>query len=127
MINVTKTFLPSFEEYTAILRRAWDKGWITRPGDEKEKRSSLRGGTTVSSSFTKRRRRSNLMIISALYEVVYFGIRYAHYGSFNMRLLRRHKDFLIQLVLSASSQRRVVTTNKKIAPILPNPILNVEC
>ena len=33
MINVTQTFLPSFEEYTAILKRAWDKKWITNNGE----------------------------------------------------------------------------------------------
>lgn len=33
MINVTKTFLPPFEEYIAILKRAWDKGWITNNGE----------------------------------------------------------------------------------------------
>lgn len=33
MINVTKTFLPPFEEYTAILKRAWDKAWITNNGE----------------------------------------------------------------------------------------------
>lgn len=33
MINVTKTFLPDIEEYTAILKRAWDKGWITNNGE----------------------------------------------------------------------------------------------
>lgn len=33
MINVTKTFLPPFEEYTAMLKRAWDKGWITNNGE----------------------------------------------------------------------------------------------
>lgn len=33
MINVTKTFLPPFEEYTATLKRAWDKGWITNSGE----------------------------------------------------------------------------------------------
>ncbi|RYD82613.1 MAG: DegT/DnrJ/EryC1/StrS family aminotransferase [Sphingobacteriales bacterium] len=33
MINVTKTFLPPFEDYTAILRRAWDKAWITNNGE----------------------------------------------------------------------------------------------
>ena len=32
MINVTKTFLPPFEEYTAILKRAWDISWITNNG-----------------------------------------------------------------------------------------------
>ncbi len=32
MINVTKTFLPSFEEYTAVLKRAWDISWITNNG-----------------------------------------------------------------------------------------------
>ncbi|HEX4375445.1 MAG TPA: DegT/DnrJ/EryC1/StrS family aminotransferase [Puia sp.] len=33
MINVTKTFLPPFEEYTAMLKRAWDKAWITNDGE----------------------------------------------------------------------------------------------
>jgi dTDP-4-amino-4,6-dideoxygalactose transaminase len=33
MINVTKTYLPPFEEYTGILKRAWDKGWITNNGE----------------------------------------------------------------------------------------------
>src|ERR1035437_4076067 len=32
-INVTKTFLPPFEEYTNILRRAWDKNHITNNGE----------------------------------------------------------------------------------------------
>jgi dTDP-4-amino-4,6-dideoxygalactose transaminase len=32
MINVTKTFLPPFEEYTAMLKKAWDKSWITNDG-----------------------------------------------------------------------------------------------
>src|SRR5688572_19721019 len=33
MINVTKTFLPHFEEYTTTLKRAWDKSWITNNGE----------------------------------------------------------------------------------------------
>lgn len=33
MINVTKTFLPPFDEYTAVLKRAWDKAWITNNGE----------------------------------------------------------------------------------------------
>lgn len=33
MINVTKTFLPPLEEYTAMLKRAWDKSWITNNGE----------------------------------------------------------------------------------------------
>ena len=33
MIQVTKTYLPSFDEYTAQLKRAWDKGWITNHGE----------------------------------------------------------------------------------------------
>lgn len=33
MINVTKTFLPPFEEYTAQVKRAWDKAWITNNGE----------------------------------------------------------------------------------------------
>jgi dTDP-4-amino-4,6-dideoxygalactose transaminase len=32
-INVTKTFLPPIEEYTAILKRAWDKAWMTNNGE----------------------------------------------------------------------------------------------
>jgi dTDP-4-amino-4,6-dideoxygalactose transaminase len=32
MINVTQTYLPPFEEYIAILKRAWDKKWITNNG-----------------------------------------------------------------------------------------------
>jgi dTDP-4-amino-4,6-dideoxygalactose transaminase len=33
MINVTKTYLPDFEEYITILKRAWDKTWITNHGE----------------------------------------------------------------------------------------------
>lgn len=33
MINVTKTFLPPFEDYIKILKRAWDKSWITNNGE----------------------------------------------------------------------------------------------
>ncbi|MBS1745659.1 MAG: DegT/DnrJ/EryC1/StrS family aminotransferase [Bacteroidetes bacterium] len=33
MINVTKTFLPPFDEYIAVLKRAWEKGWITNNGE----------------------------------------------------------------------------------------------
>ena len=33
MINVTKTYLPPFEEYTAVLKRAWEKAWITNNGE----------------------------------------------------------------------------------------------
>ena len=32
MINVTKTFLPPQSEYGAILKRAWDTGWMTNRG-----------------------------------------------------------------------------------------------
>lgn len=32
MINVTKTFLPPQQEYNAILKRAWDKNWMTNRG-----------------------------------------------------------------------------------------------
>ena len=32
MINVTKTFLPTQDEYQAILKRAWDTGWMTNRG-----------------------------------------------------------------------------------------------
>ena len=32
MINVTQTYLPPFEEYIAILKRAWDNKWITNNG-----------------------------------------------------------------------------------------------
>ena len=33
MINVTKTYLPPFDEYAAILKKAWDKSWITNNGE----------------------------------------------------------------------------------------------
>jgi dTDP-4-amino-4,6-dideoxygalactose transaminase len=33
MINVTKTYLPDFEKYTQLLKRAWDKTWITNNGE----------------------------------------------------------------------------------------------
>ncbi len=33
MINVTKTYLPSFDEYIATIKRAWDKSWITNNGE----------------------------------------------------------------------------------------------
>lgn len=33
MINVTKTYLPPVDEYNAIVKRAWDKGWITNNGE----------------------------------------------------------------------------------------------
>lgn len=33
MINVTKTFLPPFDEYNEILKESWDAGWITNRGD----------------------------------------------------------------------------------------------
>jgi dTDP-4-amino-4,6-dideoxygalactose transaminase len=33
LINVTKTFLPPFDEFTTELKRAWNKGWITNYGD----------------------------------------------------------------------------------------------
>ena len=32
MINVTKTFLPPQDEYQAILKRAWETGWMTNRG-----------------------------------------------------------------------------------------------
>ena len=32
MINVTKTFLPPQDEYQAILKKAWDTGWLTNRG-----------------------------------------------------------------------------------------------
>jgi dTDP-4-amino-4,6-dideoxygalactose transaminase len=33
MVNVTKTFLPPFEEYTAIVKRAFDNEWLTNRGE----------------------------------------------------------------------------------------------
>jgi dTDP-4-amino-4,6-dideoxygalactose transaminase len=33
MINVTKTYLPNFDDYTATLKRAWDKAWLTNNGE----------------------------------------------------------------------------------------------
>ena len=32
MINVTKTFLPPQDQYNTILKRAWDKSWMTNRG-----------------------------------------------------------------------------------------------
>lgn len=32
MINVTKTFLPPMDEYTELLKRAWDRQWVTNHG-----------------------------------------------------------------------------------------------
>lgn len=32
MINVTKTFLPPLDEYIAVIKRAWDRSWITNNG-----------------------------------------------------------------------------------------------
>jgi dTDP-4-amino-4,6-dideoxygalactose transaminase len=31
-LNVTKTFLPPLEEYTALVKRAWDSQWLTNRG-----------------------------------------------------------------------------------------------
>jgi dTDP-4-amino-4,6-dideoxygalactose transaminase len=31
-INVTKTYLPEFSEYVALLKQAWDRGWVTNNG-----------------------------------------------------------------------------------------------
>lgn len=33
MIQVTKTFLPDFDKYISVLKRAWDKAWITNNGE----------------------------------------------------------------------------------------------
>lgn len=33
MINVTKTFLPPQEEYNLLVKRAWDKVWLTNRGE----------------------------------------------------------------------------------------------
>ena len=33
MINVTKTFLPSIEEYNQYLQRAWNNQWLTNRGE----------------------------------------------------------------------------------------------
>jgi dTDP-4-amino-4,6-dideoxygalactose transaminase len=32
MINVTKSFLPPFEEYAAVVKRIWENNWITNRG-----------------------------------------------------------------------------------------------
>ncbi len=49
MIFVTKTFLPPQEEYNAVLKRAWDAGWITnRGGLVKELENSLKEYLNVS-------------------------------------------------------------------------------
>jgi len=33
MVNVIKSFLPPVEEYQAMLKRAWVKGWIIYRGE----------------------------------------------------------------------------------------------
>jgi dTDP-4-amino-4,6-dideoxygalactose transaminase len=33
MINVTKTFLPPFDEYVNVLKKAWENEWITNNGE----------------------------------------------------------------------------------------------
>jgi dTDP-4-amino-4,6-dideoxygalactose transaminase len=33
MINVTKTFLPPFNEYVTVLKKAWENEWITNNGE----------------------------------------------------------------------------------------------
>ena len=33
MITVTKTFLPDINRYNAILKRSWDKVWLTNRGE----------------------------------------------------------------------------------------------
>lgn len=33
MINVTQSYLPPFDEYISILKRAWDKRWLTNNGE----------------------------------------------------------------------------------------------
>jgi dTDP-4-amino-4,6-dideoxygalactose transaminase len=49
MINVTKTFLPPFEEYAEVLKPAWDKGWVTNNGElVRELESKLRQYLNVS-------------------------------------------------------------------------------
>jgi hypothetical protein len=32
-VDVTRTFLPSLESYTNILKRAWDNVWLTNRGE----------------------------------------------------------------------------------------------
>ncbi|MBG16156.1 MAG: aminotransferase DegT, partial [Crocinitomicaceae bacterium] len=32
MINVTKSYLPDFEEYSKVLKKAWEKSWLTNNG-----------------------------------------------------------------------------------------------
>ena len=33
MINVTQTYLPPFDEYISVLKRAWDNKWVTNNGE----------------------------------------------------------------------------------------------
>lgn len=33
MLNVTESFLPPYDEYASILKRAWDKKWLTNNGE----------------------------------------------------------------------------------------------
>lgn len=49
MINVTKAYLPPFEDYISILKRAWEKGWITNHGElVQELESKLKNSLGVS-------------------------------------------------------------------------------
>jgi|TARA_R100000479_G_scaffold33554_3_gene14199 dTDP-4-amino-4,6-dideoxygalactose transaminase len=49
LINVTKTFLPPQEEYSKILQRAWQDGWITNRGKlVQELENKLKGYLKVS-------------------------------------------------------------------------------
>ncbi len=52
MINVTKTFLPPQADYSAILKRAWDKQWLTNRGElVQELEEKLKQYLTVSNIF----------------------------------------------------------------------------
>ncbi len=52
MINVTKTYLPDFDAYAAILKRAWHNGWVTNNGElVQELEEKLKGYLNVKHLF----------------------------------------------------------------------------
>jgi len=52
-INVTKTYLPSIDEYNYYLQRAWNKNWLTNRGElVVELEDTLKKYLTVSNILT---------------------------------------------------------------------------
>jgi dTDP-4-amino-4,6-dideoxygalactose transaminase len=70
MINVTKTYLPPFEEYAAILKRSWDKGWITNNGElVQELESKLKDYLQVSNLFFTNNGTSPLQMALKVFDI----------------------------------------------------------